>query len=162
MFQEAVSLGLNYHRFLAPGFHHIPQSHKNNTNSNNANHLNQAWKACFFLLFIIKIIFWLMIWLLYRCPIPDYCLNGGTCQFYSTLGEQTCQWVLIRNCTWSSNLKIIIMLMLMLMLMMLLMMTIGAMADLCLCSRCAKGYRGKRCERKYVVRKVKLLNSSQT
>jgi len=41
-----------------------------------------------------------------RCPIPDYCLNGGTCQFYSTLGEQTCQ--------------------------------------------CAKGYRGKRCERKYV------------
>ena len=31
-----------------------------------------------------------------RCPIPDYCLNGGTCQFYSTLGEQTCQWVFLR------------------------------------------------------------------
>ena len=51
MFQEAVYLELNYHRFLAPGFQqfqHIPQSHKNNTNSNNANHPNQAWKACFF------------------------------------------------------------------------------------------------------------------
>lgn len=40
------------------------------------------------------------------CPIPDYCMNGGSCRFYSALGEQTCQ--------------------------------------------CAKGYRGKRCERKYV------------
>lgn len=41
-----------------------------------------------------------------RCPIPDFCMNGGTCQFYSTIGEQTCH--------------------------------------------CAKGYRGRRCERKYV------------
>jgi len=40
------------------------------------------------------------------CPIQDFCMNGGTCHFYSTLGEQTCQ--------------------------------------------CAKGYRGRRCERKYV------------
>lgn len=40
------------------------------------------------------------------CPIPDYCMNGGTCQFYSTIGEQTCH--------------------------------------------CARGYHGRRCERKYV------------
>lgn len=40
------------------------------------------------------------------CPIPDYCMNGGTCQFYSTIGEQTCH--------------------------------------------CAKGFHGRRCERKYV------------
>ena len=25
------------------------------------------------------------------CPISEYCLNGGTCQYYSTIGEQTCQ-----------------------------------------------------------------------
>ena len=25
------------------------------------------------------------------CPIAEYCLNGGTCQYYSTIGEQTCQ-----------------------------------------------------------------------
>jgi len=24
------------------------------------------------------------------CPISEYCLNGGTCQYYSTIGEQTC------------------------------------------------------------------------
>jgi len=40
------------------------------------------------------------------CPIKDFCMNGGTCDFYSTIGEQTCQ--------------------------------------------CAKGFRGRRCERKYV------------
>lgn len=25
-----------------------------------------------------------------HCPIPDFCMNGGTCQFFSTIGEQTC------------------------------------------------------------------------
>lgn len=25
------------------------------------------------------------------CPIPDYCLNGGTCSLYETLGEYVCQ-----------------------------------------------------------------------
>lgn len=24
------------------------------------------------------------------CPIPEFCLNGGTCQYFSTIGEQTC------------------------------------------------------------------------
>ena len=26
-----------------------------------------------------------------QCPIPEYCLNGGTCHYYSTIGEQSCQ-----------------------------------------------------------------------
>jgi len=40
-----------------------------------------------------------------NCPIPDFCMNGGTCHYFSTIREQTCH--------------------------------------------CAKGYRGRRCERKY-------------
>lgn len=24
------------------------------------------------------------------CPIAEFCLNGGTCQYFSTIGEQTC------------------------------------------------------------------------
>ena len=26
-----------------------------------------------------------------ECPIPDYCMNGGRCQYYSIIGEQSCQ-----------------------------------------------------------------------
>ena len=26
-----------------------------------------------------------------HCPIHDFCLNGGTCQYFSAIGEQICQ-----------------------------------------------------------------------
>ena len=31
-----------------------------------------------------------------QCPVPEFCLNGGTCQYYSTIGEQTCQYVSLK------------------------------------------------------------------
>ncbi|PSN37628.1 hypothetical protein C0J52_25076 [Blattella germanica] len=33
------------------------------------------------------------LWPLYGmpCPVESYCLNGGTCQYYDTVGELVCQ-----------------------------------------------------------------------
>ena len=28
-----------------------------------------------------------------ECPINSYCLNGGSCVYYASLGELTCMWV---------------------------------------------------------------------
>lgn len=30
-------------------------------------------------------------WAIRSCPIPDFCLNGGSCSFYESVGEYVCQ-----------------------------------------------------------------------
>ena len=57
-----------------------------------------------------------------QCPIQDFCLNGGSCQYFGAIGEQICQWVKIGK------------------------KNIGFIHQLFSCSR---GYHGQRCELKY-------------
>ena len=29
------------------------------------------------------------------CPVENYCMNGGSCLYYSDIGELACQWVIL-------------------------------------------------------------------